>query len=67
MILAVFAAHPHPVIRLLFGVAVLGAIFLLLGLGVYFRLRQREEVAARLKSLEDKLDRLGSPGQHGRS
>jgi uncharacterized protein (DUF58 family) len=52
---------PHPALRVVVVLLVFGLIFALLGAALYARYRRQVELSNRLKSLEDKLDRLTAP------
>ena len=56
-----FANHPHPLIRGLVILVLMGVVFGLLGAAIYARHRRHVELSSRLKSLEEKLDRLTAP------
>ncbi len=60
VLLALFN-HPHPLLRALVFLILLGTFFCLLGAAIYARHRRHVELASRLKSLEEKIDRLTSP------
>ena len=61
VMLAALFNHPHPLLRGLVILMLLGLFFGLLGAALYARYRRHAEMASRLKSLEEKLDRLTSP------
>jgi len=53
--------HPHPLIRAFVVLLFLCTFFGLLGAAIYARHRRHVELFARLRSMEEKLDRLSTP------
>ena len=52
-------AHPHPLIRLI----LLLCFIAVAAMGIYIRHLRRVELNQRFKTLEEKIDRLGSSGK----